>query len=76
MNDYKRLCAIVETTEDRVRPLTLEIRGGGEDLILACVVGGKRTLATVPFDPMDIDQSARHLARKLTLDGGLPHGMD
>jgi hypothetical protein len=84
---YLNLCAIVDTTRVRRRPLELEIRGDSPDLILAIVEKGygksrhaahraDRTLATVPFEPGAEDAAAEDIARKLTLDGMLPPGLD
>ena len=89
MSDYKKLAAIVESTQrgqfKRASPLELEIGGTDNDLILRVVQRGpnaktgkreRRILATAPFSPGQQDQAARDVARQLTLDGDLPTGMD
>lgn len=85
-NDYKRLAAIVASTQDRKRPLELLIRMGADlgagteevrrNLWLVVMMGGTRQLAAAPFDPDHPDEAARDVARQLTLDRSMPHGMD
>lgn len=85
-NDYKKLCAIVESTKRRKKPLEMLIRmgvdlAGDEDhepvaQLWLVVMMGDRQLAGSPFDSDDPDAAARDVARQLTLDRRLPAGMD
>lgn len=78
-NEYRKLCAIVDSTADRAKPLFVEIRGRNRDLWIAVVMRtGKRrrqTLATAPFDVFDPNTGAADVARRLTLNGLLPGSM-
>lgn len=83
-NDYKRLCAIIDTTKSRHKPLELLARMGvdlgaqqglGTQLWLV-INQGKKQLAAAPVVDNDWDAAARDVARQLTLDRTLPRGMD
>lgn len=72
---YKRLLAILDTTKARSNPLYAELNGDPADLILRIADSQGQVLATAPFDPENPDAAAEDVARRLTLDGGLPPGM-
>lgn len=76
MGAFKNLCAIVDTTKNRRIPLSLGIRGGPKGGFFLAITEGNKTLASVPFEPGQEDEAAEDVARQLTLDGGLPRGMD
>ena len=72
---YKALCVYLDATKGRALELRPELEWTETGMWRLVVRRMDRDEPMAEYTATDLDQCARGVARKLTLDGGLPPGL-